>query len=132
MASMWVSTGWSSTSVMPGHPRPWSDFAKILDHLDHLVGVITLAACGHEQLLDLSQDSTLWSRSDHGDAPSAAKLEKAFIPKNVQRPQHRVLVDAEDCRHVFGQWQALTRTCFSVCDRPPDLGGNLVMQGKRF
>jgi len=100
--------------------------------VDHVVGPVTVVASEGHQLSDPFEHRTLLRRASDGDTPSSLEVKEALISKDVQRPEHRVLVHPEDGRHILGQRQALAWPSFSLGDCPSDLCGYLVVQCHRF
>ena len=99
--------------------------ADVLDDLDELVQPITLQACERDELLRALHDCATLRRPDDGDAPTASKLEQAFVPQQAERAEHRIRVDVEDGREVLGGRQALARLRLAIRDRAADLTRDL-------
>jgi hypothetical protein len=57
--------------------RPSGD---VVDHLDELVGGVSLSAGELDQLVNLLHDGAAFGRAGHGDAAAAAKFEQSFRP----------------------------------------------------
>jgi hypothetical protein len=62
---------------------------------------------------------------------AAAELQQAFLPEDVQRAEHGVLVHAQHRREVLGQGQAVGRGRLAIGDGPADLRGDLVVHRDR-
>jgi len=79
-------------------------------------------------------DDTALGSPRNRDASTAPELEKSFLPKDLQRTQQGVLVDAEDGGEILGRRQALTRLGLTVRNCSPDLRGDLLVEigGVRF
>jgi|SRR5579862_3717133 len=70
----------------------------------------------------------LFGGAGDGDAAAAAELEQSFVPKQAQRPKHRVGVDIEDGCEVFGGRESLSGFRFPARDRASDLAGDLFVE----
>src|ERR1700733_7410450 len=103
---------------------------ETLDHLNHVVGPVTVVASETHQPPVSFEHRTLLRRASDGDAPSSLEVEKSLISKDVQCPQNSVLVHPEDRRYVFSQRQALPWFRLTFGNGSPNLGGNLVVQEK--
>ena len=100
----------------------------VVDHLDELVGGVSLSAGELDQLANFLYDGAALGRSGHGGSAAAAKLEQPLVLKQPQRAQDGVGVDPEHGREVSCGWESLTGLRLSVCDRTPYLGGDLKIE----
>src|SRR5579863_7783638 len=66
-----------------------------LDHGDELALLVAVMACGTDKGPYLGEEHALLRRAGNGDPVAPAKLEQAFVAKEVQCPKHGVLVDAD-------------------------------------
>jgi len=105
---------------------------KAFDDLDDLVPAVSLKATELDQFTDSLHDEALLWRSGHGDAPPTLEVEQSLVPKDVQGPQHGVLIHAEDGCHVFGQGKAFSGSSFSLGDGSANFRCHLVMKRRRF
>jgi len=107
---------------------PASGSTHRLDDLDQLVDAAAAATRELDEILRPRDDGAFFRRADDRDSPAAAKLEQAFVPQLAQRPQDGVGVDLEDGGEVARRRETLAGVGLTVCDRPPDLGGDLLVE----
>ena len=93
---------------------------------------VALTAGEGDELLRPRGELTALRAARHGDAAAAAELEQPLVAQQPQRAQDRVPVDTEDGREVARRRQALALARLAVGDGPPDLGGDLVVEGGRI
>jgi len=84
-----------------------------------------------DQFLSLRNHDAALRRADDSDAAATPELEQPFVPEQVQRAQHCVLVHAKDRCEVLGQRQPFSWAGFAIGYRTPDLRCNLVVQWDR-
>jgi hypothetical protein len=94
--------------------------------------VAVLAGEAHEFSRTLNDGTLCGCVTDHRDASAASKFEQPFVSKQPKSPEDCVGVDAQDGGKVPSGGESLTRMGFSLGNRPPDLGRDLVMQGNRL
>jgi len=95
--------------------------ADVLDDLDELVQPIALPTCELNELLRALHDCATLGCPEDRDAPTASKLEQAFVPQQTERAEHRIRVDVEDGREVLCGRQARARLRLAIRDRAADL-----------
>ena len=88
--------------------------ADVLDDLDELVQPIALPTCELNELLRALHDCATLRRTDDRDAPTASKLEQAFVPQQTECAEHSVRVDVEDGCEVLRGRKALTRLRLAI------------------
>lgn len=103
-----------------------------LHQLNYLVAAKTLSARECQKLVDLEEYcASLWC-ANYTDAATSSEVEQPFLPQDMERSDHGVLVDPHDGSDIDGRREAFTRRRFSVGDGAADLGGYLLVQGQRL
>jgi len=102
--------------------------AHALDDLDQLVHSVALMAGELDKLPRSLDDRSPFRRPRNRDASTATELEKSFVPKELQRTQHGVLVYPEDGGKVLGRRQALTGLGLTVRNCSPYLRRDLLVE----
>ena len=103
-----------------------------LDHFYDLPAPVALVSSELDEGSNLFEHRALLGSAGHGDASTTTELEQPFVTKKVHRSQHRVLVHAQHGCDVLYQREPFPWSCFSVRDRPTDLGRHLVVEGERI
>lgn len=93
-----------------------------------LVAPVSMGPGKREEFLGLGDNRTLLKCSGNDDGPSSTHFEQALISKQPKRAQHGIGVDSEDRREVLGLGYPVSRTRFSVRDRPSNLGRHLIVE----
>ena len=81
-----------------------------------------------DEFLGLGDDGAAFGRAGDGDSAAAAELEQALVAELSESAQDRVRVHVEYGGDVLGGREPLARLGFSVCNRPADLGRDLLVQ----
>jgi hypothetical protein len=77
-------------------------------------------------------DSAAFGGSGDSDAAAAPEIDECLVSEDAQRAQDGVRVYAEYGGEVARGRETPSWFCFTVCDRPADLGGDLLMEVGRF
>jgi hypothetical protein len=99
-----------------------------MDDVDQFVCSVAVGTGEADQRLGLLYHCSAVGGAGDRDASAAAELEQALVAKLAQGPEDGVGVDAENGGEVLRGRQALARLGFSVCDRPADLAGDLLVK----
>ena len=97
----------------------------------HLFPLVPLAPREFEQLINARQQRAPLGRAYDANTPTAREVEEPFVAQDVERPYHRVLVDAEYRREVDGSGHPLSWSRLTISDGPPKLGSHYVVEGDR-
>jgi len=114
-------------SVSIRSDRPWS--RKLLQQGKQFITSESVPLGQGEKVLCLRHYDPFLRFAHHGDTPTSSELEDPLVSKEPQSTEHCVRVDPQYDRHVFGGWEALTRSHVSICNVLANLGRYLIVQG---
>jgi hypothetical protein len=106
-------------------------YGHLADGVDELVEIIETVAVPPRKLDKLScslDDGTTLGSPRNRDASTPTELEESFLPKDLQRTQHGVLVHPEDGGEILGRRQALTGLGLTVRNSSPYLRRDLFVE----
>jgi hypothetical protein len=104
---------------------------KGLHHGEHLITSVALRPCEVEELLHTANHRAALRRSGDDDGPASTKFQQSLVSKDPQCTQNGIGIDAEDSSEILSLGNAVTGTSLALGDGPPDLGGNLIVEGHR-
>jgi hypothetical protein len=91
-----------------------------------------LATGKRDELPRPGHDGPAFARAGDGDPAATPKFQKALVTQQAQRAEDRVPVHAEHRGQIAGRRQALPWTRFSLGDRAPQLGRDLLVEPQRL
>ena len=110
-------------------PRRATRLREAFDHGDHLLTLIAQVASETHELANLLYERRLLNCSRDSDSSTTSEIKQSLVAKDMESPDDRVLIDAEDLTQVDGWWQSLPRANFAFGNCTPNLGGHLRVKG---
>ena len=103
-----------------------------LNNRNNRVASVTLLAREVKEFADAREHCTLLRCAHDTHASTSSEIKQTFIAKNVQGPDHRVLVHAKHVGEINRRRQTFAGLCFALGDRAANLRGYLVVKGHRL